>query len=209
MSLILALVSQKGGVGKSTLAFSAAREYAQHDWNVLIADMDPKQGTTTEWNSIRLANNIEPYVSVQQFPSVQHVLKQRDHYDLIIFDGAPHATKQTLEICKVSDFIVLPTNLSKSDQNPQIRLAHEIVKNGISQKKFAFAFYLTGSSDSRLAQSHDYIDNTGYEILKGAIAKKDAYEAAIDDGKTVTETPFKSLNEKADILLQSIMNKLQ
>lgn len=209
MSLILALVSQKGGVGKSTLAFSVAREYAQHDWSVLIADMDPKQGTTTEWNSIRLANEIEPYVSVQQFPSVPHVLKQRDHYDLIIFDGAPHATKQTLEICKASDYIVLPTNLSKSDQNPQIRLAHELVKNGIPAKKFGFAFYLTGSSESRLAQANEYISDTGYEILKGAVPKKDAYESAIDDGKTLTETPFKTLNEKADELIQSIMNKLK
>jgi len=209
MSSILALVSQKGGVGKSTLAFSVAREYAQHDWSVLIADMDPKQGTTTEWNSVRLANEIEPYINVQQFPSVPHVLKQRNNYDLIIFDGAPHATKQTLEICKASDFIVLPTNLSKSDQNPQIRLAHELVKNGIPSKKFGFAFYLTGASDSRLSQAHDYIGDTGYEILEGAIPKKDAYEATIDDGKTLTETSFKSLNEKADILIQSIMNKIQ
>lgn len=208
MSHKIGLISQKGGVGKSTLTFSVAREFAQHDWNVLIADMDPKQGTTIEWNSVRIENKIEPYFSVQQFPSVQHALKQQDNYDLIIFNGAPHANKQTLDIAQNCDFLVLPTNLSKSDQNPQIRLAHELVKNGIATEKFAFAFYLTGTSEARLAQAYEYVGQTGYEILEGYVPKKDGYESAIDDGKTLTETPFKSLNIKADTLIQSIMNKL-
>jgi chromosome partitioning protein len=41
MSHIIGFISQKGGVGKSTLARLVAREYASGGWNVKIADLDP------------------------------------------------------------------------------------------------------------------------------------------------------------------------
>lgn len=39
-ALIIGCISQKGGVGKSTLARLIAREYANSGWNVKIADLD-------------------------------------------------------------------------------------------------------------------------------------------------------------------------
>ena len=49
MTLFLGIVSQKGGVGKSTLARLVAKEYATAGWRVKIADLDiaeysPKAG---------------------------------------------------------------------------------------------------------------------------------------------------------------------
>ena len=209
MALFLGIVSQKGGVGKSTLARSVAREFAHNAWEVLIADMDTQQSTSIEWNGIRMENEIEPVISVQQFPNVERVKKFADQYDLVIFDGAPHSTKQTHDIAKVADFLVLPTGLSKDDQNPQIRLAHEMVKSGISQQKFAFAFSRIGASESQLEHAKEYMAMTGYKVLDGAVPEKDGYRLAIDEGKALTETPFKTLNQKADELIQQIVNELQ
>ena len=45
----ISLVSQKGGVGKSTLARMIACEYAAGGWDVHIADFDTRQGSCTEW----------------------------------------------------------------------------------------------------------------------------------------------------------------
>ena len=39
MAIFLGIVSQKGGVGKSTLARLVAREYAEAGWDVKIADL--------------------------------------------------------------------------------------------------------------------------------------------------------------------------
>jgi Flp pilus assembly CpaE family ATPase len=49
MALIVGIVSQKGGVGKSTLARLVAREYALAGWSVKIADLDVSQGTSFNW----------------------------------------------------------------------------------------------------------------------------------------------------------------
>ena len=67
MALKIAVISQKGGVGKSTLVRALAVEYARNDWTVKIADMDLKQKTTTEWNCIRMESDISPTLAVEPF----------------------------------------------------------------------------------------------------------------------------------------------
>ena len=49
MTVLVGVISQKGGVGKSTLARLIAREYAAAGWDVKIADLDISQGTSTDW----------------------------------------------------------------------------------------------------------------------------------------------------------------
>jgi chromosome partitioning protein len=51
--MIISLISQKGGVGKSTLARLLAVEIAKAGWRVKIADLDPAQGTATKWKARR------------------------------------------------------------------------------------------------------------------------------------------------------------
>ena len=50
MSTIIAFVSQKGGVGKSTLARALAREAAAAGLKTKIADLDTQQGTSVDWH---------------------------------------------------------------------------------------------------------------------------------------------------------------
>ena len=54
MALVIGVVSQKGGVGKSTCARLIAREYAHAGWDVKIADLDVSQGTSFDWHVRRL-----------------------------------------------------------------------------------------------------------------------------------------------------------
>ena len=54
MTTIVAFVSQKGGVGKSTLARALAREAAMSGLKTKIADLDTQQGTSVDWHRTRL-----------------------------------------------------------------------------------------------------------------------------------------------------------
>ena len=62
MTTLIAFVSQKGGVGKSTLSRAVAREAAASGLNVKVADLDTQQGTTVAWHRRRLDAGIEPTV---------------------------------------------------------------------------------------------------------------------------------------------------
>src|SRR5271168_765125 len=59
MTTIIAFVSQKGGVGKSTLSRALAREAAHSGLKTKIADLDTQQGTSIDWNRTRLNAGIQ------------------------------------------------------------------------------------------------------------------------------------------------------
>jgi chromosome partitioning protein len=208
MTLIIGVVSQKGGVGKSTLARLIACNYAMNEWLVKIADMDLSQGTCTNWNRRRLQNEIEPKVSVEQFLNIPDVLKITPQYDLVVFDGAPHSTNKTLDIAHASDLVVLPTGVSLDDLEPTIKLAHELKKNKVPSVKITIALLKAGNSDVELAEGMEYVRQSGYHLLDGVIHEKTAIRRASDEGRCATETPFRTINEKVDVLVQAIVNRV-
>lgn len=208
MALKIGILSQKGGVGKSTLARAVAVEYARHNWMVKIADMDLKQKTSATWNAERLANEHTPKLEVQSFASVRDVAKQESNYDLIVFDGVGQADLQTLEIAKACDFIVLPTGLSKDDLIPQIKLAHEFLKKNISRSKIGISLSRVGHSKRELDDAIEYIGLAGYKYL-GRIDEKTSISQAQDLGLAANETKFDTINQVVDDLLQNIINSIE
>jgi len=206
--MIIGIVSQKGGVGKSTLTRLLAREYANSNWAVKIADMDAKQGTSTRWNMLRNSAQVEPMVKTEQYRSVDDALSDysKGEADLMIFDGAPAASKTTLEIAKASSLVVLPTGISVDDLEPTVRLAHELIENGIAKSRIAIVFCRVGDSSAELFEACTYIGQAGYAFLNASLPDRVAYRRAQDVGRAVTETTFQSLNKKASNIAQEIIN---
>lgn len=208
MALLIGIVSQKGGVGKSTLARLLAREYAESGWLVKIADMDTQQGTCAQWAARRLQMDRKPEIPVEQFNRVDSALRQADHYDLIVFDGAPHATNITKDIAKHSALMILPTGYSLDDLLPTIKLAHELKREGVPTEKIAIAFSRVGDSESEAQEAARYVEESGYYLLPGAIPERTAYRRANDLGLALTETPFTTLSDKADELVGAIVERI-
>jgi len=206
MAVLIAMVSQKGGVGKSTLARLVAREYANAGWAVKIADLDVSQGTSFNWQGRRLQSAVEPVIAVERFGTVEQAVKATAQFDLVIFDAPPHSTAGTLRAAQAADMVVLPTGLSLDDLQPSVLLAHELVKKGVPKTKIAFALCRVGNSHQELIEGQMYITDAGYRVLAGHIPEKTAYRRASDEGRAVTETRFETLNRRADKLAQSIIN---
>lgn len=208
MALKISILSQKGGVGKSTLSRALAVEYARSEWDVKIADMDLRQSTSANWNRERLSQGYTPKIAVEAFQNVRDVLKQENHYDLIIFDGAGQADLQTLEIAKQCDYVVLPSGLSKDDLTPQIKLAHELTKKNINRKRIGISLSRVGQSKRELQDTIEYINLAGYKYL-GYIKEKTSISINHDEGLAANETKYESINELVDTLIQSIVDELE
>jgi len=206
--LKISVLSQKGGVGKSTLSRLLAVAYAANDWRVKIADMDLSQGTVTEWNRVRMESGITPQIAVEPFMRVRDVLQQEEQYDLIIFDGEPHSTKKTLEIAQTADFVILPTGVTVDDLLPTVKLAHELKKHGIERRKIGIVLSRVGDSQAELAGAAEYISDAGYSCL-GHIPEKTSIGQAHDSGRAAHETAFKSVNQSVDELIASIVTKVE
>lgn len=208
-TLIIGVVSQKGGVGKSTLARLIAREYAQAGWHVKIADLDIQQGTAFSWQARRLQNALEPTVAVERFGTVAQAMQAAGAYDLMVLDGAPHASMGTRQIAKASDLVLLPTGLALDDLEPSVLLAHELRKAGIAASRVAFVLSRVGDSDAELDEARAYIDQGGYHCLKTTLPEKTAYRRASDEGRALTETRFASLKARADALVQEVVDLVE
>ena len=76
--MIISLISQKGGVGKSALARLLAVEVTKAGWTAKIADLDPAQGTSTKWKGRRDLAGLQPDVAVEKFRTVERALKEAD-----------------------------------------------------------------------------------------------------------------------------------
>ena len=96
MALIIAVGSQKGGPGKTTIARALAVAFAQNGYSAKIADFDLNQMTATKWQQRRLVAEHLPVVSVEPFSSVTQALTKGGDYDVLIFDGAPQASLTTV-----------------------------------------------------------------------------------------------------------------
>ena len=207
MTTIIAFVSQKGGVGKSTLARALAREAVVGGLKTKIADLDTQQGTSVDWHRTRLHAGIEPVVSAEAYATAGQALQAAEHFDLLIIDGPARTSKGTLDIARVADLVVQPTGASVDDLRPAVREFHALVKEGISKDKLAFALNRIGTANEE-AEARAYVREAGYAALAGCLLERPAYRKAQNTGHAVTETSYAGLNAKADALIQALIDKV-
>lgn len=207
MAAIIAFVSQKGGVGKSTLSRALAREVAAGGLKVKIADLDTQQGTTVDWHRLRLSQGHEPTVSAEAFGTAAQALKAADGFDVLILDGPARTSQATLEIAKAAHIVVQPTGPSRDDLNPAVREFHALVKAGITTDRLAFALNRVGT-DAEEAAARAFLQEAGYTVLDGSLHDRPAYRQAQNMGYSVTETRYAGLKERADKLMQSLIDRV-
>jgi len=209
MGYVIGFLSQKGGVGKSTLARLLAREIAEAGESVKIADLDIQQGTSFEWMQRRARNGVEPEIRVEVFDKVGKALKEAGGFWAYIFDGAPHASKDTEAIAKAADLIILPVGVSYDDLNPSIRLAHELVRSHkIPSSRIAFALVKVTDNEAEVERARQYVTDAGYQTVAGSIPHKTAFSQALDQGRTLNEVPFPSLRARVEEVAQSMIDIL-
>lgn len=207
MTTIIAFVSQKGGVGKSTLARALAREAVAGGLKTKIADLDTQQGTSVDWHRTRLHAGIEPAVSAEAYATADQALKEAARYDLLIIDGPARTSKGTLAIARVADLVVQPSGPSVDDLRPAVREFHALVKEGIQKDKLTFAFNRVGTANEE-SEARTYVAEAGYTALDGCLLERPAYRKAQNGGLAVTETSYAGLNAKADALIQALIDKV-
>jgi chromosome partitioning protein len=110
----IAIVSQKGGSGKTTLAVNLAAAAEAAGQVTLIIDTDP-QATATQWGSWR--SDRAPEVIDSAPPRIQHKVAQAKAQGatLIVIDTPPHADSAASRAVEVADLVLIPCRPSAFD----------------------------------------------------------------------------------------------
>ena len=110
----IALISQKGGAGKTTLAIAFAVTAERAGLASVLVDLDP-QASAAQWSDLRQAKT--PVVTCTPAARLTSVLTAaRDAgADIAILDTAPHAAEAALAAARSSDFVLIPCRPATAD----------------------------------------------------------------------------------------------
>lgn len=115
---IIALISQKGGSGKTTATMQLAAGLAARGRRVAIVDLDPQQ-SATRWSEAAPAN--APFPAAMSLPDEAGSLKRTlrraaREADIVLLDCPPSIEHpRTLEALEHTDFAIVPVVPSPTD----------------------------------------------------------------------------------------------
>ena len=108
--MIVALVNQKGGVGKTTLAMHLAGRWAGKGKRVVVVDADP-QGSALDWSEQRAREGVARLFGVLGLPretlhrELPAIAADADH---VIVDGAPRIAGVARSALHAADLVLIP-----------------------------------------------------------------------------------------------------
>lgn len=204
--LVIACLSQKGGVGKSTLARLIARTYAVAGWTVKICDFNTTQLTSVKWSRLRRTQEVNPLVLSEPWTTPSSLRRQSE--DLVVADGRPDSDQSSLDIARLSDLVVLPTGLSLDDLEPQLLFANELAAKGVPRERILFVLNKTNDSAIAVIEARTYLG--AYAVADQDLTARISYQRAQNHGRALSEVPehLGDLGNRADQLAAEIVDRL-
>lgn len=179
----LAIIAQKGGSGKTTIAVHLAVCAVQKGQNVALIDIDP-QGSANKWFHAR--SNTEGLIAIQsQAEALPALLKKAKDggVDFVIIDTAPHSDKAAAIVAKLADFVLIPTRPARFDLET-IASTMEIIQ----LTKTPAAVVMNAIPRGNLAaDAKEALKAQGFPVLDTMVSSRVAFSHAVIDGRSVHE----------------------
>lgn len=180
---VLSIVSQKGGVGKTTLATALAVEATRQGKSAVIFDLDP-QASASFWKDTRQADD----VAITTLPAsrLAHMLKaaREGGCDLAIIDTPPFAKDIAYEATQNADFVLVPTRPAVLDVMAMTKTL-DLVR--LYKVPFAVVLTFCPPQGREIDDALAIIEQLGAELSPVRIGQRIAYSRAQQTGQAAQE----------------------
>ena len=207
--MIISLISQKGGVGKSALARLLAVEFVRAGWTVKVADLDTAQGTSTKWKTRRDREGLEPEIPVEKFNTVERAIRESERFDLVLLDGPAHAERGGRAMAKASDLILMPTCYGLDDLEAQVEAAYELEESGVDRDRIWFVFCRVTGSPAEDQVARDYLKRAKINVLEPTFPELPSIRQGHNAGKAASEISFPVVQERVTALAVAVAQRVQ
>lgn len=184
---VIAVLNQKGGSGKTTIATQLVRALQLEGADVLLVDSDP-QGSARDWAAAHEDQPV-PVVGIDR-PIIEKSLKSIGRKDHIVIDGAPQIEALAVSAIKAADFILIPVQPSPYDVWATADLVDLVktrieVMDGRLKAAFVISRAIKGTKigNEITAALADY----GLPVLASRIIQRVIYPTSAATGQTVFE----------------------
>jgi chromosome partitioning protein len=186
--MIISLVNQKGGVGKTTIAVNLAACLAMREFRVLLIDADP-QGSVLQWRSIE-DNQL---FDVKHFPRplMPSALRAMEHgYQHVVIDAPPAIGDITRSILELTNLAIVPIGPSPLDiwsTKDTVFLMNEAAKaNRALKGKLLICRKIVNTRLGR--EAREALETYRLEVLNSEISQRIAYVEAMISGLCVLQS---------------------
>jgi chromosome partitioning protein len=187
--MIISVVNQKGGTGKTTVATNLAACFAGEGQEVLVIDADP-QRSALDWRADRPGD--QPQVQAVGLPARnlhQEIEPFRRKYDVILIDGGGRITATARAAVMAADFVVIPILPSKPDILSTQDFFQAVIEEASTLKEINGAVLLnqvqTGTLINRAA--YEQLTDLRYPLFETVLHFYVTYKEAIAAGLSVIE----------------------
>ena len=200
MAYVIAVLNQKGGVGKSTLSTNLSTAYARRGRKTLLADAD-SQGTARNWRSTGPTTEEQgaafpDVVGADTAESIETLTgtEVAGAFDVVVIDGPPGVSKGgpgevTVAALKAADLVLIPVRPSGADLWATSDLA-ELVQTRQDATGAPDAAFIVMQADSRTNVAEEIggaLGKLGLPALDARCGFRVAYTKALGQGVAVED----------------------
>lgn len=181
----IAIISQKGGAGKTTLALHLASAAQEAGAVALVIDTDP-QATASQWAAWRQDAPPEVIDSPPPRLAAKVAAARNQGAQLIVIDTPPHADSAARAAVEIADLVLIPCRPSAFDLSA-IQTTAKLVQ--LLRKPAVVVFTAGPPNAPRVYQeAGELVESYGTPPCPVTLPDRAAYRHASGEGRTVMET---------------------